>query len=103
MTPSDPLPCNSGSEAQGSPKPSRREVVAGTLRLAAVGSTALTAACATLGLPKRSKAEAQYQDQPRMGQRCSGCVHFEAPNRCSVVAGDISPHGWSRYYLAKPV
>lgn len=80
----------------------RRGVVAGSVRLVAAAAGLATAACSTLGLPKRSKADAQYQDRPRMGQQCSGCMHFEAPNRCSVVEGDISPHGWSKFYLAKP-
>lgn len=104
MAGSRPLDSSSAPHPdEGHARPlTRRGVVAGSVRLVAAAAGLVTAACSTLGLPKRSKTEAQYQDRPRMGQQCSGCVHFEAPNRCSVVAGDISPHGWSRFYLAKP-
>ncbi len=72
-----------------------------TLSGTALVAGAAVGACSTLGLPKVSKADAAYRDAPNGKQRCNGCIHFEPPNRCTVVAGDISPHGWSRYYLAK--
>ena len=78
--------------------PSRRRL--GTLALGAFG-TALVAGCSTLGLPKTSKAAANYQDRPNGRQHCANCVHFVAPNRCTIVEGDISPNGWSSYYMAK--
>ena len=79
---------------------SRRAFVIKTLGLAG-GTAALAAGCSTLGLPKVSKAQARYQDRPNGTQRCERCVHFIAPNRCSIVDGDISPHGWSTYFMAK--
>lgn len=77
---------------------SRRSFGAVTL---GVFGGALAASCSTLGLPKVSKASARYQDHPNGTQHCSRCVHFMPPNRCSIVDGDISPNGWSTYYLAK--
>jgi hypothetical protein len=67
----------------------------------AVGSVAL-AACSTFGLPKVSKAEADYVDHARGQARCANCLHFEPPHGCTVVAGEISPQGHSKFYLPKP-
>ena len=48
---------------------------------------------------KVSKAEALYQDEPRAGERCETCVHFiPEQSACEIVAGSISPQGWSKYY-----
>ena len=80
---------------------SRRGFFKATLSGTALVAGAAVGACSTLGLPKVSKADAAYRDAPNGNQRCQLCIHFEAPNRCTVVAGDISPHGWSRYFLAK--
>ncbi|HZS63551.1 MAG TPA: high-potential iron-sulfur protein [Xanthobacteraceae bacterium] len=43
---------------------------------------------------KISKADAHYQDKPNNGQQCAGCVHFQAPDRCQIVEGTVSPRGW---------
>jgi hypothetical protein len=78
---------------------SRRQI----LRLSvggALGGVALTA-CSTLGLPKVSKADANYVDRYRGPEQCEHCLHFVAPHGCTVVAGDISPHGHSKFYLPK--
>ncbi len=50
------------------------------------------------GRGKVSKAAARYQTRPNGNQRCGRCAHFLAPNRCEIVAGSISPNGWSRYF-----
>jgi len=48
---------------------------------------------------KVSKEEALYQEEPRAGEKCELCVHFiPERNACEVVAGDISPQGWSRFF-----
>ena len=48
---------------------------------------------------KVSKAEALYQDEPRAGEKCEGCVHFiPEQSACEIVAGSISPQGWSKYF-----
>lgn len=44
-----------------------------------------------------SKATAHYQYHPNGAQRCGVCVHFRA-GRCEIVAGQISPDGWCRYF-----
>ena len=48
---------------------------------------------------KVAKAEAQYDAHPHGGQMCANCGHFMPDNRaCSLVAGDIDPQGWSRFW-----
>ncbi len=48
---------------------------------------------------KVSKEEALYQEEPRAGEKCEACVHFIAEqSACEIVAGRISPQGWSRFY-----
>ena len=57
--------------------------------------------------PKHSKAFAQYQDHPKDGLSCVGCVFFspgKAPGKmgsCSIVSGEISPYGWCRLFVQK--
>ncbi|TDH63336.1 hypothetical protein E2C06_07340 [Dankookia rubra] len=43
-----------------------------------------------------------YQDKPKDGQKCGGCLHFQPPNACAIVAGNISPEGWCAVWAAKP-
>ena len=49
---------------------------------------------------KASQPSVQYQDQPKGEQKCSGCMHFAAPDACKVVAGPISPEGWCVMWAA---
>ena len=65
-----------------------------------VGGGALVG-CATLGLPRIGKAEAGYIDNSKGPSHCGDCVHFQAPNGCTVVDGAISPRGVCHYFLAK--
>ena len=51
---------------------------------------------------KVSKAQVQYQDQPKGEQKCGNCMHFIAPNSCMVVDGSISPEGWCKLWVKKP-
>jgi High potential iron-sulfur protein len=44
---------------------------------------------------------AGYQTEPKDGQRCSQCQHFQPPSACKVVAGRISAQGWCRLYFAR--
>jgi hypothetical protein len=44
------------------------------------------------------KEVAQYQYHPKGPQRCGVCVHFRPPGNCEIVAGQISPEGWCRYF-----
>jgi hypothetical protein len=43
-----------------------------------------------------------YQNTPKDGQKCSGCLHFQPPNACAIVAGNIAPEGWCAVWAAKP-
>jgi hypothetical protein len=45
---------------------------------------------------------AKYQDQPKDGQQCSGCVQFVAPASCKVVEDPIGASGWCQLFAAKP-
>jgi hypothetical protein len=81
---------------------SRRAVVRGAAVIAGGGVLAI-------GLPgaapaqdaKASKSAAQYQAVPKGKARCDGCVAFEAPSACKVVAGPVSPSGWCVMFAAK--
>ncbi len=47
---------------------------------------------------KGTKAEAGYQPNPKNGQKCINCTMWRDPNKCSAVAGNISPDGWCKWY-----
>jgi hypothetical protein len=47
---------------------------------------------------KMSPAEAEYQDRPRNSLICAACTLFRPPQSCQVVAGDISPNGWCKFF-----
>lgn len=57
---------------------------------------------ALAGAPKFSHKKAQYQYQPRNGDKCSVCRFFQPPNACSIVQSPISPDGWCEFFAAKP-
>ena len=51
---------------------------------------------------KASQASVPYQDEPKNGQTCAGCLHFIAEsNTCKVVDGNISPTGWCALWVQK--
>ncbi len=48
---------------------------------------------------KMSKAQANYQDQPKGDERCAGCQHFIADQKaCTIVEGEISLQGWCTHW-----
>ena len=49
---------------------------------------------------KSSKDEAKYQAYPHQHRRCSQCEHFIKPDACSKVEGEISKHGFCRWFEA---
>jgi hypothetical protein len=51
---------------------------------------------------KLTHEAAKYQDQPKDGQQCSGCVQFVAPASCKVVEDPIAASGWCQLFTAKP-
>ena len=81
------------------PRLSRR-----ALLKAAVG----VASAATLGGINIAQAQAKmapnlvmYQDTPKDGHQCDGCVQFKSPDSCLVVEGKISPKGWCAAWAPK--
>lgn len=74
---------------------SRRRVAAAALTL---GVAATRARAGTAPKPIATKAEAQYQDAPKGLLSCAACTFFVKPDRCKVVAGPVSPHGWCRFF-----
>lgn len=48
-----------------------------------------------------TKAEAKYQEAPKGTKRCRACSMFIDPKSCTLVKGEISPHGYCQYWKAK--
>ncbi len=76
--------------------------------LAMIGGVAAVGAQARDGGDGRQFAQekiaqkiVQYQDTPKNDQKCSGCVNWEAPNACKIVAGTINPEGWCIAFAPK--
>lgn len=51
-------------------------------------------------MAKSSKADANYQTEPKGAQQCARCSHFRPPESCTEVAGAISSEGWCRWFTA---
>ena len=51
---------------------------------------------------KLTHEAAKYQDSPKDGQQCSGCVQFVAPASCKVVEDPVAASGWCQLFTAKP-
>jgi hypothetical protein len=71
------------------------------LRLAALafGGAALVGLGGRPAAAQQSKQAAGYQNAPNGGQRCADCRYFRASSRtCQLVAGEISPNGWCRFF-----
>ena len=47
---------------------------------------------------KGTKEQAGYIPRPKNGEKCINCTMWRDPNKCSAVAGDISPNGWCEWY-----
>ena len=97
---------NRGSAAADSGRRlSRRVFLKVSVTGAALAGAGGLSACATPAVPgggTTPKVLALYQDSPNEGRRCAGCTRFLEPNACRIVAGEISPDGWCRYYEAGP-
>jgi hypothetical protein len=83
---------------QNDQTPKARRAVLQAAGLAALAPLALTQAKAQ---DKLAPAMVQYQDQPKGDQRCDGCLHWQPPNACAIVSGNISPQGWCAVWAAK--
>ena len=51
---------------------------------------------------KLTHEASKYQDNPKDGQQCSGCVQFVAPASCTVVEDPVAASGWCQLFVAKP-
>jgi hypothetical protein len=69
-----------------------------SLLQAALSVASLLAGRSAGALRQMSQAEAEYQDQPKNGFGCAACTLFRSPRSCRVVAGDISPNGWCKFF-----
>ena len=85
------------SEDRSTPK-TRRAVLQGAGLAAMAAPVALGTARAQ---DKLQPAMVMYQPTPKDGQRCDGCLHFQAPRACAIVAGDIAPEGWCAVWAKK--
>jgi hypothetical protein len=47
---------------------------------------------------KMSQADAEYRAAPKDGFACGLCSLFRPPRGCVIVAGDISPAGWCKFF-----
>ena len=72
---------------------SRRDVLRGAI--AAAGALGAARAQAQT---KSSQQEAEYQPGPKNGLSCRICTLFRPPRGCQVVAGDIAPQGWCKFF-----
>jgi len=79
----------------------RRSLLRGAVLIATGSLAAGVIAVRPAFAQKASKEDAKYQDMPKDGQKCSGCVYFQAPAACGVVEGKISPDGWCAMYNKK--
>lgn len=72
--------------------PTRRRLI----RLAASGAALAPLALLSgrEALAKTTKQVAQYQEQPKGDQTCSGCRFYEDGGACRLVEGEISPEAW---------
>jgi hypothetical protein len=84
-------------------KVSRRAFFRGaaTIAGAAVAASVIPIHAVRAQSGKADKKSMQYQDTPKNNQECDQCVYFQAPNKCGIVDGDISPKGWCVAFNAK--
>jgi len=76
----------------------RRTVLRAGLGAIAAGVVAYPA----LAQQKMAQKAVNYRDKPLGNKKCSNCLHFEAPNLCKVVVGEVSPEGWCTLFAPKP-
>jgi len=79
--------------------PKQRRALLQAVGLAALAPIAVTRAQAQ---DKLQGSMVMYQATPKDGQKCSTCLHFQPPNACAIVSGNISPEGWCAVWAAKP-
>ena len=80
------------------PEVSRRRFLGQCLSGVAIVGTSTIPAQA---LNRMNKVASHYHNRPNGEERCAGCKHFQAPRSCEIVPGNISPHGWCKWFSAK--
>ena len=80
---------------------SRREAMTTTALQLIGAASVLAPRAADAQQNKVPQKAAGYQDQPQNNHRCAICLHFEAPNTCQIVEGQISPNGWCKLFAPK--
>lgn len=74
------------------------------------GLAAVAAPVAAIGLAPSAGAQQKLAPNlvqyvavtPNPQQRCDNCLHWQPPNACAIVAGEIAPGGWCAVWAAKP-
>lgn len=67
----------------------RRTVLAGI-----GGAATLALGARATAQPKMTRAQAQYQDEPKGIMMCGTCTLFLPPAGCKVMEGDVAVTGW---------
>jgi hypothetical protein len=80
----------------------RRSLLKSVPMIAGVVISASAIPYSVFAQTKLTHEASKYQDQPKDGQKCSDCIHFEPPSACKTVESPISPNGWCQLYVAKP-
>lgn len=75
---------------------SRRKVLQAGLVVLASG-----AAVRVRAQDKIAQTDVLYQPEPNGDQKCLNCLHWQPPNACALVAGEISPEGWCGVWAPK--
>jgi hypothetical protein len=79
---------------------SRREFL--TLGAFALGAMGFAGGAEAQIAKKTQQKNVSYQQSPKDGKQCNLCLHFQAPNSCRVVDGEINPGGYCVLFAKKP-
>jgi hypothetical protein len=77
----------------------RGALIAGGAVLLGAG---LFAAPAGAAGTKMAQSAVGYREKPQGNARCDGCIQWQAPASCKIVAGAINPSGWCTLYAPAP-
>ena len=81
---------------------SRRGIMRSGLGLLAAGTALATGSRAARAQDQKiAQNLVQYQNEPKDGAECDGCVNWVNPNACKIVEGNINPKGWCVAYAPK--
>jgi len=69
--------------------------------IAAIAQAGVALAPQARAQDKIPAATVMYQPTPKEGQRCDQCQHWQPPNACAIVAGEIAPAGWCGVWVKK--